>query len=224
MLTGRVVKLGEAKGSSPAAVLKRLVARSGEPFIRKALRQAMRILGDNFVLGRTIEEALTRAAPLEAKGYRFSYDMLGERAKTAKDAERYFDRYVSAIEAVSRAAPPMRGAPTTEQLLARPSISVKLSALHPRFDPGKEHRLARELLPRLVKLAEAARCAAGSASPSMRRSRTGSTSRWGCSPPPSPIPALAGWPGLGLGRAGLRQARDPGAALAAAAGARIAAS
>ena len=68
MLTGRVVRLGEAKGAGPAAVLKRLVARSGEPFIRQALRQAMRILGDNFVLGRTIEEALARAAPLEAQG------------------------------------------------------------------------------------------------------------------------------------------------------------
>ena len=68
MLTGRVVKLGEDKGSGPPAVLKRLVARSGEPFIRQALRQAMRILGDNFVLGRTIEEALARAAPLRGEG------------------------------------------------------------------------------------------------------------------------------------------------------------
>ena len=88
MITGRVVKLGEAKGAGPAAVLKRLVARSGEPFIRQALRQAMKILGDNFVLGRTIEEALARAAPLEARGYRFSYDMLGERAKTDRRRRR----------------------------------------------------------------------------------------------------------------------------------------
>ena len=69
-------------------MLKRLVARSGEPFIRQALRQAMRILGDNFVLGRTIQEALARAAPLEARGYRFSYDMLGERAKTDRRRRR----------------------------------------------------------------------------------------------------------------------------------------
>src|SRR6185503_14911352 len=75
MLTGSVVKLGVDKGSGPAGILKRLVARSGEPFIRQALRQAMRILADSFVLGRTIKEALARAAPLEAKGYRFSYDM-----------------------------------------------------------------------------------------------------------------------------------------------------
>ncbi|MBO0765913.1 MAG: bifunctional proline dehydrogenase/L-glutamate gamma-semialdehyde dehydrogenase, partial [Hyphomicrobiaceae bacterium] len=79
MITGGVVRLGQDKGSGPAAVLKRVVSRSGEPVIRQALRQAMRILGDSFVLGRTIEEALVRAAPLEARGYRFSYDMLGER-------------------------------------------------------------------------------------------------------------------------------------------------
>jgi RHH-type transcriptional regulator, proline utilization regulon repressor / proline dehydrogenase / delta 1-pyrroline-5-carboxylate dehydrogenase len=197
MLTGRVVKLGEAKGSSPGAVLKRLVARSGEPFIRQALRQAMRILGDNFVLGRTIEEALARAAPLEAKGYRFSYDMLGERAKTAKDAERYYERYVSAIEAVSRAATPMRGAPTTEQLLARPSISVKLSALHPRFDPGKEHRLVRELLPRLVKLAEAARWRGlGITIDAEEQDRLDLA--LGLFAATFSDPALSGWPGLGL--------------------------
>ena len=86
MLTGRVVKLGADKGPGPTSVLKRLIARSGEPFIRQALRQAMRILADNFVLGRTIEEALRRAAPLEARGYLFSYDMLGERARTEADA------------------------------------------------------------------------------------------------------------------------------------------
>ena len=94
MLTGRIVRLGEAKGPDRLAVVKRLVARSGEPVIRQALRQAMRIMGDQFVLGRTIEEALERAAPLEEKGYRFSYDMLGEAAKTSADADRYFGRYV----------------------------------------------------------------------------------------------------------------------------------
>ena len=155
MLTGSVVKLGEDKSSGPAGILKRLVARSGEPFIRQAVRQAMRILADNFVLGRTIKEALARAAPLEAKGYRFSYDMLGERARTADDATRYFDRYLSAVEAVGKAAPtsPRHSA----ALFDRPSLSVKLSALHPRFDPGKEDRLGRELLPRLIELARAAR-------------------------------------------------------------------
>ena len=103
MLTGRVVRLGEDKGTGPAATLKRLIARSGEPIIRQAVRQAMRILGDNFVLGRTIEEALDRAEEYEAQGYRFSFDMLGERAKTAADAERYLDRYRWAIEAIGEA-------------------------------------------------------------------------------------------------------------------------
>ena len=155
MLTGSVVKLGEDKSSGPAGILKRLVARSGEPFIRQAVRQAMRILADNFVLGRTIKEALARAAALEAKGYRFSYDMLGERARSADDATRYFDRYLSAVEAVGKAA----GASPRHSaaLFERPSLSVKLSAIHPRFDPGKEDRLGRELLPRLIELARAAR-------------------------------------------------------------------
>jgi RHH-type proline utilization regulon transcriptional repressor/proline dehydrogenase/delta 1-pyrroline-5-carboxylate dehydrogenase len=156
MLTGRIVKLRDAKGASPANLVKRLVVRSGEPVIRQALRQAMRIMGDQFVLGRTIKEALGRAAPLEAKGYRFSYDMLGEAAKTARDAERYFERYMEAIEAVGRAAGRLHS-DHPDALMERPSLSVKLSALHPRFEPGKEERLDRELLARLVKLAEAAR-------------------------------------------------------------------
>jgi RHH-type proline utilization regulon transcriptional repressor/proline dehydrogenase/delta 1-pyrroline-5-carboxylate dehydrogenase len=155
MLTGRVVKFGADKGSGPTSVLKRLIARSGEPFIRQALRQAMRILADNFVLGRSIEEALRHAAPLEARGYLFSYDMLGERAKTEDDATRYFERYLSAIEAVGKAAPVYSG--HVQALPARPSVSIKLSAIHPRFDPGKEERLDRELLGRLIELAAAAR-------------------------------------------------------------------
>ena len=155
MLTGRVVRLGEEKGSGPAAVLKRLIARSGEPLIRQALRQAMRILGDNFVLGRTIEEALERAREYEAQGYRFSFDMLGERAKTAADAQRYLDRYMAAIEAIGQAAG--LASAGEDEMMARPSVSVKLSAIHPRFDPGKERRLDAELLPRIVELAAAAR-------------------------------------------------------------------
>jgi RHH-type transcriptional regulator, proline utilization regulon repressor / proline dehydrogenase / delta 1-pyrroline-5-carboxylate dehydrogenase len=155
MLTGSVVKLGEDRRSGPAGILKRLLARSGEPLIRQAVRQAMRILADNFVLGRTIKEALARAAAFEAKGYRFSYDMLGERARAADDATRYFERYISAIEAIGKAAG--RGRRQVVSLFERPGISVKLSAIHPRFDPGKEDRLGRELAPRLVELARAAR-------------------------------------------------------------------
>jgi len=196
MITGRVVRLGEAKGVGPAAVLKRLVARSGEPFIRQALRQAMKILGDNFVLGTTIEQALDRAAPLEAKGYRFSYDMLGERAKRDRDADGYFSRYMSAIEAVGKAAP-VRGGLTNQELMTRPSISVKLSAIHPRFDPGKEERLARELLPRIVDLAAAARrFGVGLTIDAEEQDRLDLT--LGLFAAAFMDPALAGWPGLGL--------------------------
>ncbi len=156
MLTGRVVRLGEDRRSGPLGILGRLVARSGEPFIRQALRQAMKVLGDNFVLGRTIEEALSRAGALEAKGYRISYDMLGERAKAANDAEGYYERYLGAIEAIGKVGG-LRDPGQTQILLSRPSVSVKLSALHPRFEPGKEERLKAELLPRLVALAAAAR-------------------------------------------------------------------
>jgi RHH-type transcriptional regulator, proline utilization regulon repressor / proline dehydrogenase / delta 1-pyrroline-5-carboxylate dehydrogenase len=156
MLTGRIVRLGDTKSSGPLGALKRLVARSGEPVIRQALRQAMKILGDNFVLGRTIKEAISNAQPMERQGYRFSYDMLGEGAKTAKDADRYFNRYTEALEAVGKAAKPLTQL-HAEALMARPGLSVKLSAIHPRFEPGKADRLADELVPRIVELASLAR-------------------------------------------------------------------
>ena len=196
MLTGRVVRLGEEKGSGPAAILKRLIARSGEPLIRQALRQAMRILGDNFVLGRSIEDALSRAADYEARGYRFSFDMLGERAKTAADAARYFDRYMSAIEAIGGAVGSLAAA-DAQALMARPSVSVKLSAIHPRFDPGKEARLDAELLPRIVELAAAARRhGLGLTIDAEEQDRLDMT--LGLFAATFRDPALDGWPGLGL--------------------------
>src|SRR5690606_31959776 len=140
----------------PTNLLKRMVVRSGEPVIRQALRQAMRVMGNQFVLGRTIKEALDRAAPLEQKGYRFSYDMLGEAAKTARDAERYLDRYMTAVDAVGTQAGPL-SSQHPDALMTRPGLSVKLSAIHPRYEPGKEARLEDELLPRIVELAAAAR-------------------------------------------------------------------
>jgi RHH-type proline utilization regulon transcriptional repressor/proline dehydrogenase/delta 1-pyrroline-5-carboxylate dehydrogenase len=195
MLTGRVVRLGRDKGTGPGAVLKRLVSRSGEPVIRQALRRAMRVLGDSFVLGRTIGEALARSAPLEAKGYRFSFDMLGERARTETDAERYFGRYMAAVDAVGRAHP--AGALLPHELPARPSISVKLSALHPRFDPGKDARLAAELLPRLIELASAARSrGVGLTVDAEEQDRLEPTLDLFAAAFRSP--ALEGWPGLGL--------------------------
>ena len=156
MLTGGVVKFGTAAGTSPLDVMKRLVARSGEAVIRQALRQAVKLLGDQFVLGRNIETALKRAEAYEAKGYRLSYDMLGEAACTEADATRYFERYLHAIERIGAKAGKF-SAQHADALMARPNISVKLSALHPRFEPGKEARLEDELNPRLLTLARAAR-------------------------------------------------------------------
>ncbi len=156
MLTGRIMRLKEAKGPNPFQAMKRLVARSGEGTIRLAVRQAVRLLGEQFVLGSTIESALSRARAFEDKGYRFSYDMLGETARSEQDAERYFQRYMAAIDAVGADVGPFT---TThaDAIFSRPSISVKLSALHPRFEPGKEKRLRAELAPRLLTLARAAR-------------------------------------------------------------------
>ena len=156
MLTGRIMKMRESQGGNPLQSIKRLVARSGEPVIRQAVRQAVKLLGDQFVLGTTIQGALLRARPLEAKGVRFSFDMLGEAARNEHDAERYYQRYMEAIDAVGGAAGSLTDT-NVDAIFARPSISVKLSALHPRFEPGKESRIARELNPRLLTLARAAR-------------------------------------------------------------------
>ena len=101
MLTGRIVDWSETSRDDPAGLVQRLIARSGEPVIRQALRQAMRILGRQFVLGQTIDEALANAEEEREQGYRFSFDMLGESARTAEDAERYTELYREAIEAIA---------------------------------------------------------------------------------------------------------------------------
>ena len=142
MLTGRVIDWGEGEGNTPAGMIQRLIGRSGEPVIRQALRQAMRILGGQFVLGQTIEEALANAEDEAEQGYRFSFDMLGEAARTADDAERYAARYHEAVEAIAdwAGSPHLRD---EEELHTRPGLSVKLSALHPRYQPAQEERLRR---------------------------------------------------------------------------------
>ncbi len=148
MLTGRLVKLKDGGNANALDSLKRLVARSGEPFIRQAIRQAVKVLGEQFVLGRTIEDAIARAYQYETKGYRISYDMLGEAARSEADAEHYFQRYVNAIDAIGLSVGALRSA-HIDALAPRPSISVKLSALHPRFEAGRDAHLMRELLPRI---------------------------------------------------------------------------
>ncbi len=155
MLTGRVIELDARSEGGDAAVgfmglVRQLVTRSGEPVIRQALVQAMRILGRQFVMGRTIDEALQRAGEFEARRYRYSYDMLGEAAYTAADAERYYNAYVGAISAIGEAS---KGVGAIEG----PGISVKLSALHPRFEFAQRDSVLRELVARLAALAEQAK-------------------------------------------------------------------
>ena len=149
MLTGRFVRV-DLDEQGVVSGFTRLVHRMGEPVVRTALLQAMRLLGQHFVLGQTIEQAIARADEAEGRGYRYSYDMLGEAARTAADARGYHDAYGHAIDAIVATA---RG----EALMARPSISIKLSALHPRYEMAQYRRLPEELLPRLVDLAGRAR-------------------------------------------------------------------
>ncbi|MFC3673956.1 bifunctional proline dehydrogenase/L-glutamate gamma-semialdehyde dehydrogenase PutA [Ferrovibrio xuzhouensis] len=144
-ITGRLLSRGETDG-----ILKDMVARLGEPVIRRAVRMAMHLMGGQFVMGRTIEEGLKHAAAFEARGFRHSFDMLGEGAKTAPDAARYLDHYRQAIAALGRHAKP-------GDLLGSPGLSVKLSALHPRYEPAQRDRVLRELGPVLVSLGVAAR-------------------------------------------------------------------
>jgi RHH-type proline utilization regulon transcriptional repressor/proline dehydrogenase/delta 1-pyrroline-5-carboxylate dehydrogenase len=152
MLTGRIVKLDDTAKWDFDGIWKKLVARTGEPVIRQAVTYAMRILGRQFVLGRNIDEAFKEAKDYIAQGYRFSFDMLGEAAYTAKDAARYYESYRDALHKIARLWPETRGA-----IFERPSISVKLSALHPRYEWVKRERVMAELLPRLVALAAEAR-------------------------------------------------------------------
>ncbi len=146
MLTGRVVALDPERD---AGLVARLAARLGEPLVREATVHAVKIVGRQFVMGATIGEALQRAQDPERRGWRHSYDMLGEAARTAGDARRYLAAYERAIDAVGEAGAGL--------LLAGPGVSVKLSALHPRYEPAQHARVAAELAPRLIALAARAR-------------------------------------------------------------------
>jgi RHH-type transcriptional regulator, proline utilization regulon repressor / proline dehydrogenase / delta 1-pyrroline-5-carboxylate dehydrogenase len=133
---------------TPESILHELVSRLGRPAVRTATRRAMRLLGSHFVLGQTIEEALSRGAAHPQ--FRYSFDMLGEGARTAADAERYFEAYATAIAAIGKAA----GATA---LPDRAGISVKLSALHPRYEAISRERVMSDLTPRVIELARAAK-------------------------------------------------------------------
>ncbi|CCM78854.1 trifunctional transcriptional regulator/proline dehydrogenase/L-glutamate gamma-semialdehyde dehydrogenase [Rhizobium mesoamericanum] len=129
-----------------SAALTRLIARCGEPVIRRGVDMAMRMMGEQFVTGETIDEALQRAKPLEQRGFRYSYDMLGEAATTSADAERYYRDYEAAIHAIGKASD-RRG------IYEGPGISIKLSALHPRYSRAQSARVMGELLPKVKALA-----------------------------------------------------------------------
>jgi RHH-type proline utilization regulon transcriptional repressor/proline dehydrogenase/delta 1-pyrroline-5-carboxylate dehydrogenase len=144
VVTGTLV--GTVAEDGLSAALTRLIARGGEPLIRKGVDLAMRMMGEQFVTGETIGEALKNARRLEAKGFCYSYDMLGEAAATAADAARYLQDYESAIHAIGAAAGG-RG------IYERPGISIKLSALHPHYVRAQRARVMDELLPRLAGLA-----------------------------------------------------------------------
>jgi RHH-type proline utilization regulon transcriptional repressor/proline dehydrogenase/delta 1-pyrroline-5-carboxylate dehydrogenase len=145
-MSARVIQPGE----TPQGTIGRLAKRLGVPAVRAATRQAMRLMGSHFVLGETIEAALERARPHSPRIPRYSFDMLGEGARTADDAERYFKSYASAIDAIGRVA-------GEQPLPDRPGISVKLSALHPRFEAVSHARVMAELVPRLIGLAQQAK-------------------------------------------------------------------
>jgi len=150
MLTGKVLQPAEAGANKWQQVMKNVIARSGEPVIRQAVKQAIRLMGRQFVMGQTIEEAIERASVDEKKGYRFSFDMLGEAARTQEDADRYFQSYQQAIRVIGEANQ-QRGC------IEGSGISVKLSALYPRYEFAKAKQVRAQLTPLLLQLAQEAK-------------------------------------------------------------------
>ncbi|UXN05549.1 trifunctional transcriptional regulator/proline dehydrogenase/L-glutamate gamma-semialdehyde dehydrogenase [Bartonella sp. HY761] len=144
VVTGKLTSTVDTNTLSSS--LTRLIQRCGEPVVRKGVDMAMRMMGEQFVRGQTIDEAVKRAKAVEEKGFRYSYDMLGEAATTEDDAERYYKDYETAIHAIGKAA-------NGKGVYEGPGISIKLSALHPRYSRSQADRVMGELLPRVKKLA-----------------------------------------------------------------------
>ena len=147
VLTGKLVST-HSEGQLLSA-LTRLIGKQGEPLIRRGMQLAMQMLGEQFVTGETIQEALMRSHDMEAQGFRYSYDMLGEAALTEADAQRYCKSYQDAIHAIGQAA-------QGKGVYQGAGISIKLSALHPRYTRAQHHRVMTELLPRVLQLARLA--------------------------------------------------------------------
>ncbi|WOG29017.1 bifunctional proline dehydrogenase/L-glutamate gamma-semialdehyde dehydrogenase PutA [Endozoicomonas sp. 8E] len=150
MLTGKVVTLGKSEDGRPASVIGRLVKKMGEPVIRQAVNQAMKIMGEHFVLGRTIAEALKNGRKPREKGYTYSFDMLGEAALTESDAQKYLASYLAAVRSVGQEQKGGYKGP-------RPTVSIKLSALHPRYEVANETRVLKELFNSVLELIRSAR-------------------------------------------------------------------
>ena len=144
MLTGKILKPVKTHKRF-SGVFKNFLDKRSRPVIRRAVMQAMKILGQQYVMGETIEKVLKRAKEKEKQGFSYSYDMLGEAAVTMADADFYDRAYQQAIEAIGKAA-------TEQSVRKNPGISVKLSALHPRYELAKADRVHRELYPKLLKL------------------------------------------------------------------------
>lgn len=142
MLTGRVLSRDEENSNKLRAVLKRLLEKTSEPIIRRAVSEMMKILGKQFIVGENIQDALNRSVKREKIGYRFSYDMLGEAARTQADAERYFKAYQDSILAIGAHG-------KQKSYIAGPGISVKLSALHPRYEYAKRDIVFPDLVKKL---------------------------------------------------------------------------
>lgn len=147
MMTGRVVSID--KGTTAAGFLDRMTKKMGEPMIRAAMQKAMRIMGHQFVLGETIEDANKNSKVYRDKGYTYSFDMLGEAAITHHDAEKYFNDYLHAIKATANVK--------VKEGMPKPSVSIKLSALHPRYEATQESQVMGLLRQRCMLLIEAAR-------------------------------------------------------------------
>ena len=148
MLTGELLKLDESTKNNPVHVLGKLANRAGEPVVRTAMRQAMRIMGHQFVMGRTIKEALNRSVKKGNSAYRYSFDMLGEAALTAADAEHYLQAYHDGIKEIGAGPQPQ-----AEDIFSAVGVSVKLSALHPRLSFLQQERVLAELTPAVTELA-----------------------------------------------------------------------
>lgn len=149
MLTGKIIDIDESKSGMKRA-LDKFINKTGEPVIRKGIHRAMQMMGKQFVMGRNIKEAIKRSGKKGFKDYRYSYDMLGEAALTQEDADRYFDAYMSSIASIADAN-------TKRNINDASSISIKLSALHPRYEVANVERVVDELSPRVLEIANHAK-------------------------------------------------------------------